>query len=567
MLRLLDNPIFVREFRANTRCRKTLALTLSLLMSLAAIILILWPRSGIFSEINSNEIFSIFLNLNLALIALLVPGFVATTITQERENGSFDILFMTLLSSSQIMFGKLFSSLAITFLVVVISVPITAVCALSGGISVQLLLKAYSVILMATLTYGLMGLAISSLCHRSFTALVWTYLGILGLAGATWLPSVLLANLLGGQHLWSMVRSLSPFEALFALNHPERYELAMTGFSGGLSAEMVFRFYLTGMGLLSLFFLLIFCTFVLRPPAKRKGKSQEQLTDRRTLIKRKLVFPFYLIDPLKRKKPIAGWRNAIFVAEIRSRIFGKPKFIMRSLSTCVILSMGLLTLICIQFASTLAPDTVRLVAIIFQVGVVAFFAPAVCAGSITDERTSGTLTLLRMTGVPVRTVIFGKVKAGFLYVFIFLLSSLPVLLALRYFETGASTWRVAAWFLILVLTAAVFVVAGLAASTIAPSTGAATAISYAFSALICIGTLSVLLLGSRMSREMVAFVLCFNPLAAALQVTADTWFADLPQLFGNRLWQNHLVFLSATMVCLLVLTSVRVHCIFNHRER
>ena len=75
MLRLLDNPIFVREFRANTRCRKTLALTLSLLMSLAAIILILWPRSGIFSEINSNEIFSIFLNLNLALIALLVPGF------------------------------------------------------------------------------------------------------------------------------------------------------------------------------------------------------------------------------------------------------------------------------------------------------------------------------------------------------------------------------------------------------------------------------------------------------------------------------------------------------------
>ena len=70
-----------------------------------------------------------------------------------------------------------------------------------------------------------------------------------------------------------------------------------------------------------------------------------------------------------------------------------------------------------------------------------------------------------------------------------------------------------------------------------------------------------------MSREMVAFVLCFNPLAAALQVTADTWFADLPQLFGNRLWQNHLVFLSATMVCLLVLTSVRVHCIFNHRER
>jgi ABC-type transport system involved in multi-copper enzyme maturation permease subunit len=561
MVNIWYNPIFVREFRANTRCRKTLAMTLVLVCALAAILLTLWPRTGIFSEINSNEIFSIFLNLNLALIILLIPGFVATTITQERENNSFDLLFTSLLRPGEIMFGKLFSSLAITFLVVITSVPITAVCALSGGISVALLIKAYSVVLLATLTYGLYGLAISSVCHRSFTSLVLTYVGILVMAGATWLPSVLLPQFLGLQRLWRVVRSLSPFEVLFALNHPERYELAVTGINSG----EVYRLYVTGMSLFAVLFLLLFIRFVLRPVRRRKPRSHEQYTDRRTAIKRHLVFPFYLIDPMRRKKPIRLWRNPVYIAEIRSRIFGHPKFIVRSLSACIVLSMLLLMLTALQFATELAPDTVRLVAIIFQVGVVAFFAPAVCSGSITDERTSGTLTLLRMTGVPVRTVVAGKLKAGLLYVMIFLTSSLPVLWALTYLEAEASYWRVAAWLAILILTTLVFVVMGLCASTLAPTTGAATAISYGFAALVCIGTLSVLLLGSRISPQVQSVVLCFNPLVAALQIASDKWFSELPRIFGNRLWQNNMIFLSCVTVGLVCVAALRVRMIFNHR--
>ena len=628
MAKLWDNPIFAREFTAAVRCRKTLALTLFLVAVLALVLFLLWPRSGIFSETNSNEIFSIFLNVNLALIVLLIPGFVATTITQERENSSFDLLFTSMLTPVEIMVGKLFAALGITFLVVIISMPITALCALSGGISGPLLTRTYGVILLATLTYGLLGLALSSVCQRSFTALVWTYLGILALGGATWLPSVLLPNLVGLHTLWHAIRCLSPFEALLALNHPERYERAVAG----LPAEQVFRLHLIGMSVLALLFLFTFCRYVLRPPAQRRKRTVQQYTDTRTMLRRKLMFPFYLIDPLRRRKPIAVWRNPVFVAEIRSRIFGHPKFILRSLAACMVLCMSLLTLVALQFATQHHPDTVRLVAIVFQVGVAAFFAPAVCSGSITDERTSGTLVLLEMTGLPTWTVVSGQIRAGLLYALIFLARSLPVLWAMAYLETQADccriltivgllaalslaaiemgirastavrtwvpnrllavllkalvwmlsvlpaiytavyirqqpeSWRVIAWAGVLIMTAITFVAAGLCASTLVKSTGVATAVSYCFSALVCLGSLSVLLFGTRIAPQLKTLVLSCNPLVAALQITSDTWFTDLPLLFGNRLWQNNLMFLCGMTVLLLGMAAARVHMIFNHRE-
>jgi ABC-type transport system involved in multi-copper enzyme maturation permease subunit len=562
MLRLWNNPIFRREFRAYTRCRKTLALTLLLVCSLAAVLHLLWPRTGVFSEVNSNEIFTVFLNLNLALIILIIPAFVSTTITQERENQSFDLLFTSLLTPGEIMVGKLFSSLAITFLVVVASMPITAVCALSGGISVALLCKAYSILLLATLAYGLFGLCLSALCFRSFTALVLTYVGMLLLAGATWLPAVLFGDFFGLRKVWRALRAASPFEALLALNHPERYELEFTG----ISAPQVFRYYVIAMIGLGLLCFSIFCVNVLRPHRARRTRSRSVSAGAPQVVRRRLSFPFYLIDPLRRKRPIASWRNPVYVAELRSRIFGKPKVIARSLSGIIVASMVLLLLVAAQFGVQLDPDTVRVVAIVFQVGVVAFFAPAVCSGSITDERASGTLTLLRLTPVTVRAVVMGKLKAGLLYVMMFLLSSIPVLFTLSYLESRAAYWRLGAWLAILVLTAAAFVSLGLCASTLAPTTGAATALSYVIAALVCLGSFSVLLFGSRVSPALAAFVLAVNPIAGALQVSSDRLFESLPRLFGHPLWVNTIVFLAGLTLALVAVTALRVRMIFSQRE-
>lgn len=560
MLGIPENPIFRREYLVMARGRKALAATLILISALSLVLYMLWPRTGVLSEFDSNEIFSVFLGANLAIVILIVPAFTATAITSERENRSFNVLFTTSLTSFQIMAGKLFSALAMVFSIVILSMPVTAVCALSGGISAALLVKTYGIILLATLVYGLLGLAVSALCQRNFTAVYVSYLGIALLAGATWLPSVLLSALTPLRPVWTLLRSLSPFEALFALNHPSRYEIGI-----GVFSTTTLRFYTAGMLVLGGLFLALFCFFILRPMRSRKAKYQVRYTDRRTSLKRRLAFPFYLIDPLKRKNPIPLWRNPVYIAELRSKIFGRPKFILRALAACITLSLAVLILISLDFATRLGPEQVRLAAVLFQFGVIAMFAPLVSSGSITDEQAAGTILLLRMTPLHISTIVLGKLKAAFMYVFMFLLSSLPVLFALAYLEVEANYWRIGAWLGTLLLCAVVFILTGLVASSIMKNTAAATALSYTIAFSLSILTFAVLLFGERISPAARAALLTLNPLAAAIQITSDVWFGELPDLFGNPMWQNHLIVFTVLAFALLAMGIARTRVILYKR--
>ena len=559
---LLANPIFQREFRTNVRCRRTVVFALTLLGLLTLIIFAMWPRSGVFSESHSSELFTIFLGAELVMMVLFTPSFTATSITYERERNAFDLLFTSLLTPGEILSGKLAASLGMAFILLLISLPVTAVCALSGGISLRTLTSAYGVIALATLCYGLLGLMFSAICRRSYTSLVTTYIGILVLAGATWLPSVLLRDWLGFGRLFRALRALSPFEALFALRFAERYELSVSDMDAGT----VLHIYFIGMLCLAAIFLFLFCLFVLRPPRRNQARTRQMYDDSRTAIKRKLGWPFYLIDPLRRKKSIGDRKNPVYIAELRSRIFGNPKFIIRALALCMSLSLLLLILIARQYGSQIDADKLRCVAIVFQLGVVALLAPAISSSSITDESTSGTLLMLRLTPLSATRVVIGKMKASLLYVMIFLVSSLPVLGALAYLESEAAYWRIGAWMAVLILTTVVFTAAGLFSSSVAPTTGAATAISYGFCILLCLGTLAILLLGSRISPEVQSLVLIWNPVVAALQVTSDTWFAGLPAVFGHKVWQSHMAAFIALALVLFGATAWRVHLLFARRD-
>jgi len=562
MFNIFTNPIFRREFLVLARSRKAKLSATALILVLCAVLYILWPRTGVVSEFDSNEIFSVFLGATLGIIILLVPAFTSTAITDEKENQSFNILFTTLLSPFEILAGKLFSSLAMIFTVVILAMPVIAICALSGGIGIPLLTKTYAVIFLATLTYGLLGLALSAYCHRSFTSVVVTYVVIAVLAGATWLPSVLLGGWVQMRPLWAMLRSLSPFEALFALNHASRYEIVV---GDGAFATTTLRLYTMGMVALSVFFFIVFCIFILRPLRPRRSKTQQQYSDFKTSLKRRLGFPFYLIDPLKRKKPIPGYRNPVFVAELRSKIFGKPGFIIWSLTACVVASIGTMILTCFTYATKLGPDRVRFVAVLLQFAIIILVAPIVSSGSITDERVSNTITSLRMTCLSTWTVVLGKFKAAFVYVLIFLLSSLPVLFALVFLETQPSYGRIGWWLFALVLSALVFTIAGLFASTVMRTTAAATAASYGFAFALSVVTMSVELFGARIPVNVRTVILTFNPLVAAIQVASDDWFGDLPQLFGRPLWQNHLYLFGSIAIILLFGTAWRVRGIFRER--
>jgi ABC-type transport system involved in multi-copper enzyme maturation permease subunit len=251
----------------------------------------------------------------------------------------------------------------------------------------------------------------------------------------------------------------------------------------------------------------------------------------------------------------------VFVAEMRGKVFGKPQFVIWSLVGCVILCLTLLILVCVQYADELSPDTVRWVAILYQMGIVAILAPAITSGSITDEISSRTMLMLRMTPISAVRVVIGKLQAAFIYVSIFLVSSLPVLYSLADLEVEANYWRIGAWCAVLLLTTVAFITAGLCASAFSHKTSHATGISYCFAALICIVTLAAELPGV-FSFNVRLFWLTLNPVVAALRITSDELFQDMP----DTLWLHNLVFLGGISLFFIIVASGRLYYILTRRK-
>jgi len=627
---ITGNPIFAREVKAAARDPKVIGLIIAFLAMLSSILIFLWPSSGVFSLASdkSMEIFTIFLMSNLALIILLVPALTSPSLTTERENNSFDLIKTSLMTPGEMLRGKLMASLALIIVVILVSMPIGALCSLSGGIGPSLLLRAYAVITMAAITYGILGLALSALCRRTFTALMTSYLAVALLAGGTWLPYSLLGRILQYPKVWLFIRSFSPFDAMYSLLFPARHEATQLSHLTE-SPYAVFNIHIVGMAILLVLLLVVFTKFLLSPPRPERiygwianamivvmipvviveahtmftiysdptvleqfanptlililcvfidllvllfffkvlklkrtagSKYAEQFTGFRKSAKRKLTWPFYLIDPLKRKKPIR-FMNPVFIAEMRGKIFGKPQFVIWSLVGCVILCLTLLILVCVQYADELSPDTVRWVAILYQMGIVAILAPAITSGSITDEISSRTMLMLRMTPITAVRVVIGKLQAAFVYVSIFLISSLPVLYSLADLEVEANYWRIGAWCAVLVLTTVAFITAGLCASAFSQKTSHATGISYCFAALICIVTLAAELPGV-FSFNVRLFWLTLNPVVAALRITSDELFQDMP----DDLWLNNLAFLGGISLLFIILASGRLYYILTRRK-
>lgn len=585
------NPIFRREFTSLARAWKTKIVCVAFLAVLGGMLLMLWPSGGVQSIVteSSRQIFSMFFSVDLALILLMTPAFAASAITSERERGTYGALFSTLLSPWEILTGKLFSSVLLLILLVILSLPIAAVCALTGGVDALFMGKVIVLLFATAISYGILSLACSSIVTRTTTAVLLNYILVLILSGGTFLPSVLLTKLLpSGTALFQLIRSFSAFDALFFLLYPDSYKLTLNSTESSLLPNpfTVFLLFSLFLGVVSL---IVFSLFVRKPELYRRKRKGEVFTGRKQAIRRKLTFPFYLMDPLKRKKPIGRFANPVFVAEMRSKLFSNPQFIVRSVCVIFIASLVLLTLTALQLSEEIQASAVRAAAVLFQIGIVALIAPGLSSSLITDEIDRGTFAALRMTDITPLTLILGKLKATFSYAFIFIASSVFILLAMAYLEPQTvfpdvsvadpgfwealsekvrndpewwskffETYRsIFLWVILLLLSTMTFLSAGLFASSIAKNTTSATVMSYAFAAFLCIVTFLPVPLQAKFSKSFAAFLLSLNPVAAAMQLT-DGAFPLYPDL-----WQRYFVTAVLLNLALLGGAVARVYRLFR----
>jgi hypothetical protein len=129
--------------------------------------------------------YRIVMSMLVALIALIAPALTANAITLERERKTMDLLLATPLTARQLLVGKLLGSFAFIVLLLALTLPVSAVSVLLGGVSFPELLKAYLLIACGGLVLCAIALFSSVYARNSTLAVLWSYLRVAGFLLAT----------------------------------------------------------------------------------------------------------------------------------------------------------------------------------------------------------------------------------------------------------------------------------------------------------------------------------------------------------------------------------------------
>lgn len=158
---------------------------------------------------------------------------------------------------------------------------------------------------------------------------------------------------------------------------------------------------------------------------------------------------------------------------------------------------------------------------------VALIAPALSAGAISSERERQTFDLLKTTILPARSVVSGKLLSSLSYIFLLLLTALP-LQTIAYLLGGVLPEEILIGNLLLVITAITYSTIGLFFSSFTRRTLVSTVLSYAFSLLLLFG-LPIFILTMAIIFNSVLFTMNFptNILAQTLLLLTGWFFVSL----------------------------------------
>ncbi|MGD9690066.1 MAG: ABC transporter permease subunit [Phycisphaerales bacterium] len=185
--------------------------------------------------------FAAIATLQIALICVLAPVFMAGAIAQESDPKTWDILLTTPLSAAQIVLGNLFGRLFFILALLFSSLPLFAITQYYGGVPGTTIFASYAIAACAALVVGTaaIALSVSRLVGRravfAFYVTVISYLAVTWAIDAIASPGAVVA---GGV---SWMTAINPFLTLQALLDPPGYPRAPAGSQTGLAAWFLER--------------------------------------------------------------------------------------------------------------------------------------------------------------------------------------------------------------------------------------------------------------------------------------------------------------------------------------
>ena len=186
----IDAPVLVQELRVRQRGVKPFVVTLAYTLVLAVIAfgyILLETDFGAARGVEmpdmariGRELFEVLSFAQVFMLILVVPAYSAGAVAVERERQTFDLLAMTLLSSTAIIRQKLVAAVAQSALLVLCSVPITAMVFMLGGVSPLELVLVYLLLLVTAAFLGGIGVLCSCLFKNARSATFCAYLATIG---------------------------------------------------------------------------------------------------------------------------------------------------------------------------------------------------------------------------------------------------------------------------------------------------------------------------------------------------------------------------------------------------
>ncbi len=217
------NPVLNKEFKLRFRSGKSFLGVLFYILAFSIFIIgfisLVMVASGqrFFKPEESRTMFMILSYLQLGLILFITPGLTGGVISSERERQTLNILLTTTQSSTNIIIGKLVSSLSYLVLLMLASLPLYSFVFLFGGISPGQVLMTLGFFIFTILVYGSLGVLFSTLIRKTIVSMVTSYSMTLFLAGGTAILTLILMQLTQG---FSGTQVTSPFPYFTAMLNP-----------------------------------------------------------------------------------------------------------------------------------------------------------------------------------------------------------------------------------------------------------------------------------------------------------------------------------------------------------
>ncbi|MCW5937766.1 MAG: hypothetical protein KIT11_10735 [Fimbriimonadaceae bacterium] len=150
-----------------------------------------------------------------AMLALVAPVVVATSITGEFQRQSIDLVFSSPASIKYFLVGKLWSGFRYVLMLLALSFPIVSICIVMGGAELMDVLAVYGVLAARGLLYCSISVPIAFLAIKTVPTVIWSYLTVV--AWSVFSTMVLaafggFAGMMGGSMPFHL--ALSPFLAV-----------------------------------------------------------------------------------------------------------------------------------------------------------------------------------------------------------------------------------------------------------------------------------------------------------------------------------------------------------------